>query len=318
MDPASHRVHCSHIAKNTKGRCFSIRYRLAPVHPFPSQILDALCSYLYLLAPPEGAFHKPVKPSSIIFAGDSAGGNISLSLLQLLLSLQRQGTNTISYHGKDIPVELPGGLSLLSPWCDIGRTQPSIYRNVSLDYLEPPQVPPKQFPSDDMWPSSPPRLDMYCNATVMAHPLVSPLAVKPQLWHGAPPIFIAVGNETLQDEVEGTARRLYEGGVTVDFNGYEGMPHCGFMIFVNSNCGKHFYNAISQFCLDAIAGKVEKRSTGKWLKAFSSPPAFEELQLSKLNEFTDEEIDSLVHEARDKAIKIEVEMQAEYHAKSKL
>lgn len=70
MDPATHRPTTKKLAKLTGGRCYSVRYRLAPQHPFPSALLDALQSYLALLYPPEGAFHDAVKPEHIVFAGD--------------------------------------------------------------------------------------------------------------------------------------------------------------------------------------------------------------------------------------------------------
>lgn len=70
MDPATHRPTTKKLAKLTGGRCYSVRYRLAPQHPFPSALLDALQSYLTLLHPPKGAFHEAVQPEHIVFAGD--------------------------------------------------------------------------------------------------------------------------------------------------------------------------------------------------------------------------------------------------------
>lgn len=70
MDPASHRATTKKLAKLTGGRCYSVRYRLAPQNPFPSALLDALQSYLALLYPMKGAFHEAVKPEHIVFAGD--------------------------------------------------------------------------------------------------------------------------------------------------------------------------------------------------------------------------------------------------------
>ena len=70
MDPATHRPTTKKLAKLTGGRCYSVRYRLAPQNPFPSALLDALASYLTLLYPPPGAFHEPVSPPHIVFAGD--------------------------------------------------------------------------------------------------------------------------------------------------------------------------------------------------------------------------------------------------------
>jgi acetyl esterase/lipase len=70
LDPATHRPTTKTLAKLTGGRVYSVRYRLAPQHPFPAALMDALMSYLALLYPPAGAFHEPVKPEHIVFAGD--------------------------------------------------------------------------------------------------------------------------------------------------------------------------------------------------------------------------------------------------------
>ena len=76
LDPATHRPTTKKLAKLTGGRVYSVRYRLAPQHPFPAALMDALMSYLALLYPPEGAFHEPVRPEHIVFAGDRS---VSLS-----------------------------------------------------------------------------------------------------------------------------------------------------------------------------------------------------------------------------------------------
>lgn len=69
-DPATHRATTKKLAKLTGGRCYSVRYRLAPQEPFPAALLDALVSYFTLLYPPPDAYHEPVKPEHIVFAGD--------------------------------------------------------------------------------------------------------------------------------------------------------------------------------------------------------------------------------------------------------
>lgn len=70
MDPATHRMTTKRLAKLSGGRCYSVRYRLAPQHAFPSALMDAFASYLALLYPPPGAFHAAVPPEHIVFAGD--------------------------------------------------------------------------------------------------------------------------------------------------------------------------------------------------------------------------------------------------------
>ena len=68
--PSTHRPTTKKLAKLTGGRCYSVRYRLAPQHPFPAALLDALVSYFTLLYPPPDAFHEPVKPEHLVISGD--------------------------------------------------------------------------------------------------------------------------------------------------------------------------------------------------------------------------------------------------------
>ena len=61
------------MAKDSGGRVLAVQYRLAPQDEFPAALVDAVLAYKYLIDPPEGALHKPVDPSRIVIAGDSAG-----------------------------------------------------------------------------------------------------------------------------------------------------------------------------------------------------------------------------------------------------
>jgi acetyl esterase/lipase len=322
MDPASHRPVTSHLAQLTQGRCFSVRYRLAPQNPFPAAILDGFVAYLSLLSPPAGAFHEAVPPMNIVFAGDSAGGNLALVLLQTILTLRRVGMTTVSFHGKDVPLDLPAGVSLQSPWFDIALTLPSIHRNANLDYINPPaQTRLSPLPPDDVWPTKPPRVEIYTEASALAHPLVSPLAAGSELWRGAPPVYLGLGNEGFEDEIAVVARRLHNAGVTVIFDGYEGMPHCFAMIFQDSIASKHCFTAWGNFCVEAVEGRVVKRETGTWMKAFTNPPAFDEVELSQISAVTDADADRALLETRDKLMKLENELREtwqEQQTKSRL
>jgi acetyl esterase/lipase len=69
---------------------------------------------LFLIRPPEGAAHRPVRPERIVIAGDSAGGGLSLALLQVI---------------RDSGLPAPAGGVLISPWCDFTHSFPSIFTN---------------------------------------------------------------------------------------------------------------------------------------------------------------------------------------------
>jgi acetyl esterase/lipase len=279
MDPATHRFTTSALAKHSGGRCFSVRYRLAPQDAFPAALLDALVAYLSLLSPPQGSFHAAVCPSRIIIAGDSSGAGLATSLLLLLLTFRRLQITHIRFHGKDVDIsgiksqsqtsaDPPvAGLAVVSPWLDVSRSLPSVHRNAKWDIIAAPSKeddqPCPNFPSDAIWPTQPPRVETYCEANLVSHPLVSPLAASAKHWVGAPPVYLCVGWEALQDETEVLARRLDEVDVTVAFDGYEGMPHCFSMVPWNS-LGITARRKWAHFCRDAVQGSLHRREHADW------------------------------------------------------
>lgn len=305
MDPASHRVTTSRLAKLTGGRCCSVRYRLAPQHPFPSQLLDAFIAYLSLLSPPVGMHHTPVAAQHIVFAGDSAGGNLAIALMLFLLTLKRMGIQSINFHGAEVPLELPGGVATNSAWVDIGLSMPSLQRNAHFDYLDPPSAVglSKTEPlPDDLWPATPPRAEIFCNASMMMHPLASPLAAPPRLWEGMSPVFMCLGNEGLEDEITLMARKMDQGGGIVEFAGYEGMPHCFAMVFPASPMGRDCFERWAKFCSDSTQGRRRKSSRASWAKAFSNPPVHQDVELNQITQISDEDVFKFMKERKEQAI----------------
>ena len=306
MDPCTHRAVTSTLARLTGGRCLSVRYRLAPQAPFPAAVLDALVAYLYLLAPPEGSFHAPVAANKIIIAGDSAGGGLTLALLQTLLTLRQISPNqTIRFHGKDVPIELPAGTGTISPWCDVTRSLPSTFENSAYDYLIPPPqaaerhkpYAPIPFPPDSTWPTNPPRVDFYANADALAHPLVSPVVGSQNIWHGVPPMFIAVGQESLEDDSIYLSRKVHRAGGTVQLERYEGMPHCFGLIILGTRLSRRCFQTWADFCLDAVHGRVQK--TGKAVFVHHSGKHTETKDLDDIGKLTDEEVNNRIVEGKD-------------------
>ncbi|KAK7057586.1 Abhydrolase-3 domain-containing protein [Favolaschia claudopus] len=107
-------------ARKINGRVFAINYRLAPQYPFPCALQDLVAAYLYLIRPPPDASHRPVNPAHLVVAGDSAGGGLTLALLQVL---------------RDTGLPLPAGGVLISPWCDLTHSFPSIHLNTATDVI---------------------------------------------------------------------------------------------------------------------------------------------------------------------------------------
>lgn len=128
-----HRYQMQRHARKLKARVFAPRYRLAPQFPFPCGLHDCLAAYLYLLTIQD--------PTTIVLAGDSAGGGMVISMLVIL---------------RDRGLPLPAGAILISPWVDLTHSFPSVAGDNPLDYIPPygflqkpsPAWPPPN--SDDM------------------------------------------------------------------------------------------------------------------------------------------------------------------------
>ncbi|KAI9818815.1 MAG: hypothetical protein M1827_007635 [Pycnora praestabilis] len=110
------RVFARHLGRfeetHRYAHCAPARYRLAPQFPFPCGLYDCLSAYLYLLTIQD--------PSTIILAGDSAGGGMVVSLLVIL---------------RDRGIALPAGAILISPWVDLTHSFPSVAGDSKFDYI---------------------------------------------------------------------------------------------------------------------------------------------------------------------------------------
>ncbi|OAF99984.1 alpha/beta-hydrolase [Paraphaeosphaeria sporulosa] len=110
-----HRYQMQRHARKLKARVLAPRYRLAPQFPFPCGLMDCLAAYLWLL-------EEKHDPSTIILAGDSAGGGMVLTMLVVM---------------RDQGIPLPAGAILLSPWVDLTHSFPSLAGDGKLDYIPP-------------------------------------------------------------------------------------------------------------------------------------------------------------------------------------
>ena len=289
----SHRPVCSSLSRITGGRCLNVRYRLAPKFPFPAAVLDCFIAYLYLLHPPPGSFHEPVQASKIVFAGDSAGGNLSLALLQLLLHLHRSaapGQNPkLRFFGQEVDVPLPGGVAGSSSWLDLTMSMPSIFANHKFDYLPVPSgiSTHERFQSCAVWPVDPRREDLYCDGTMLMHPFASPLASNPEDWKGSPPVFLYYGGEMLTDEGKYFARKLVKAGVYIEWVEFEAMPHCFAMLLQGSKESKLGMSLWGDFIARVAKGEViETRGAYYHAKTL----ARSSVDIATLGELTDNEV----------------------------
>jgi acetyl esterase/lipase len=287
LDPASHRPTTTKLAKLTKGRCFSVRYRLAPQNPFPAALLDALVSYFTLLYPLPGSYHTPVSPEHIVFSGDSAGANLCTVLLQTLLEFRRQNLK-IRWNGEDRDVPLPAGLALNSPWMDITHSSPSCETNAKYDFLPSQSVSPEgmEFRPCSIWPANPPRRNLYAEDAYLCHQLVSPIVAKS--WEGSPPIWIVTGEELLSDEDKYVAMVAARQGVQVVYDEFEAMPHTFALILEGHEGGRKCFTNWANFINSCVEDPKSIKTVGRKYKARTLEES--EVDVLTLSPFTAEEV----------------------------
>lgn len=169
-------------------RVFAPNYRLAPEHPFPAALDDAVAAYRGLLA-------KGNSPEQIVVSGDSAGGGLALCLL---LALRAAG------------VPLSAGTAVFSPWTDLAATGDSIRTNAHRCAM---------FHGKDIAPSA----RYYLGEMDPRNPLASPLYGN---FAGLPPLLIHVGeDEVLRDDSTRFAERARAAGVRVELKVWPVVPH---------------------------------------------------------------------------------------------
>ncbi|KAL3459990.1 alpha/beta hydrolase fold-domain-containing protein [Aspergillus heterothallicus] len=248
MDPCTHRETVVGYANLTQGRVLSVRYHLAPQHPFPAALLDALTVYLSLLYPPENAFHSAVPPSHIVLAGDSAGGNLATALLQTVFHLHRAASTstlpTVLFHGKHVPIPLPAGIALNSPSLNLTRSMHDTEIGTRYDYLPPPSLNPANSPPCTIWPADPPRADL-----------------------GAPPMFISCGQELVADECCFLAQSAARQGVVVVWERYEAMPHCFAQILAGTRVSGRALQGFTRFIRDVVMASGSIKTHGGFVEA---------------------------------------------------
>jgi len=193
MSAQTHRSVTSRLAGWSNTRLFALNYRLAPEHPFPAALDDALAAYHALIA-------AGIEPNRVVLAGDSAGGGLALALLVAL---------------RDAHEKLPAAGVLFSPWTDLAATGGSIAANDKSDALF--------FGS---WIA--PEARHYLGETPATDPLASPVYAD---LTGLPPLFIQVGDsEVLLDDSRRVFENARKAGVEATLQIWHGVPH-GWQIF---------------------------------------------------------------------------------------
>ena len=186
--PNSHRSLAANIAIASKARALVIDYRLAPEHPHPAAVEDAVAAYKWLLS-------NKVDSKHLAVAGDSAGGGLSVALL-------------VSLRDRNVP--LPAACVCLSPWTDLAFSGESWKSKAAVDlviyaYKE------LEFAR------------MYLGGIDPKTPLASPLYADLK---GLPPLLVQVGtNEVLLSDSRRLVDRAKEAGVNAVIDEWEKMQH---------------------------------------------------------------------------------------------
>lgn len=203
------------IARTVRARTFALDYRLAPEHPMPAAIEDALAGYRYLLA-------QGIPARRVVFAGDSAGGNLVLSALLAL---------------RDAGEPLPAAGVALSPWVDLDCSGDSFRTNGHVDFVG----------------------EEHCRLAAASYlagadakrPDISPLYAR---LAGLPPLLIHAGDaETLVDQIRAFTSRAEAEGVDVTQSVYPDMVHVWHMMGSATPEAQRAIDEIAVFARKAVA-----------------------------------------------------------------
>jgi acetyl esterase/lipase len=176
----------AYLAQKLGMRVLMVDYRLAPKHPYPAALNDCETAYFWLMK-------QGILSQNIVFAGDSAGGNLTLTLLMKL---------------RDSGSPLPAAAVCLSPVTDLTPRdkQPNEFKD--------PLLPPKAV---NLYNQS------YLGNQDPHDPLVSPVCGN---LRGLPPLLVHVGEEEiLREDSVRISNLAKSAGVDVRLEIYPRMWH---------------------------------------------------------------------------------------------
>jgi epsilon-lactone hydrolase len=208
--PKSHRHLAASIAVAASASVLLPEYRLAPEHPFPAALEDAVAAYRWLL-------DRGTAPGHIIIAGDSAGGGLTVATL---LALRERG------------IPLPAAGVCISPWVDLTGSGASYASKAASDPI---------VTRDGVMEMA----RAYLGVTDARNPLASPLFAD---LTGLPPLLIQVGtDEVLLDDSLALAERARAAEVETTLEVWPDMVHVWPWFFPMLDEGRTAIDGIGAF-----------------------------------------------------------------------
>jgi acetyl esterase/lipase len=178
----------SQVGRRTRAKVISVDYRLAPEHPYPAAVDDALAAYEALLG-------SGTAPSDIVFAGESAGGGLAVATL---------------VNARDHGLPLPAAAFVMSPYADLTLAGATMDAKREVDVLM----------SRENLQS---RVSDYTSGHDAALGLISPVFAD---LSGLPPLIIQAGtHEVLLDDAVRLAEQAATADVEVTLDITPGVPH---------------------------------------------------------------------------------------------
>jgi acetyl esterase/lipase len=206
----SHRHMVAQAGREAGTRTLAIGYRLAPEHPFPAALEDAVVAYRFLLA-------QGFQPEKIAVAGESAGGGLVVAMLVSL---------------RDTGLPLPACVWCSSPWADLAMTGESITTKAAEDPLL------SKAYLDELAAA-------YLHGADPRTPLASPLHAD---LHGLPPMLIQVGSaEVLLDDAVRLARAAGAAGTKVTLQIWPDMIHAFTLFYQQVAAGRRALAVVGAF-----------------------------------------------------------------------
>ncbi len=178
----------SQVGRRTRAKVISVDYRLAPEHPYPAAVDDALAAY-------EALLRGGTAPSDIAFAGESAGGGLAVATM---------------VNARDHGLPMPAAAFVMSPYADLTLAGTTMETKREADPL---------LSRENLQA----RVPDYTSGQDPALGLISPVFAD---LSGLPPLIIQAGtHEVLLDDAVRLARQAATADVGVTLDITPGVPH---------------------------------------------------------------------------------------------